>query len=132
MPTLLSLLDIPVPDTVEGVSLAREVTGEKSGELPDTAFLCMIPGMPDMVMEYTKLGLNNRCFGWRGVRTKTHTYIVDNGTAPGAEQQRLLYNNQADPYQLNPTLVRKGEEEYCYYSNILKGYLSKLNDRFLL
>lgn len=132
MPTLLELLDIAVPDTVQGTSLAGAVQGQKLCDEAQTAFLCMMPGMPDMVREYTRRGLYSRCFGWRGVRTKTHTYVVDNGTVPGQEQCRYLYDNINDPFQLSPVRLRAEDEENRKYEAVLRDYLTRLGDGFLL
>lgn len=46
--------------------------------------------------------VNPKSFGWRGIRTKTHTYVVDLGCEPEAKPRRLLYNNALDPYQMSP------------------------------
>ena len=92
----------------------------------------MLPGMPEMVRAYTSRGLNSRSFGWRGVRTLTHTYVVDNGTKPDAPQTRYLYDNVNDPLQMHPIKLAKGEAQDKKYEKILKQYLQQLNDEFLL
>lgn len=130
MPTLLELLDAPIPDTVEGVSLAPVLKGQQMEAEPQEVFLSMMPGMPDMVNEYLKLGLNSKCFGWRGLRTKTHTYVVDNGTKPGEERKRYLYDNVQDPYQLHPSCP--SDQEAADWDKILIRYLNELRDPFLM
>ncbi|MEG1686392.1 MAG: sulfatase [Angelakisella sp.] len=132
MPTLLGLLGLEPPSCVEGSNLAPAVYGALVEHAPETAFLCMIPGMPEMVHAYSARGLYNRSFGWRGIRTKTHTYIVDNGTQPGCPQQRYLYDNEHDPYQLSPMLLTVGSREDAQYEALLRPYLERLNDSFLL
>jgi Arylsulfatase A and related enzymes len=104
LPTLLDLLSIPVPETVEGISALRS---DK-----DMAFLCMLPGMPELIEPFKRLGLDSASFGWRGIRTKEFTYVIDNGTAPGVKQRRLYYDNVNDPYQLSPILLDR-EDEIC-------------------
>lgn len=136
MPTLLELLEIPVPETVEGQALGRFLLGghkEESGSLnePEHAFLCMFPGMPELVNPYRRLGMNPKSFGWRGIRTKTVTYILDRGTIPGAEPKRLIYHNDTDPYQLTPQQLRSDSPEARRYEGMLIEYLEKLNDPFL-
>lgn len=135
MPTLLELLDVPVPDTVEGQKLGRYI--RQNGifleeEQPDQAFLCMFPGMPELVNPYRRLGLNSKSFGWRGIRTKGITYVVDRGTTPGAPVRRLLYHNDQDPYQNHPQELEKDSFEAVVYDRIMKEYLEKLNDPFLM
>ena len=57
MPTILELLGIPVPNTVEGKGLSTfivngqkgEKKGEENADEPEHAFLCMMPGMPELV-----------------------------------------------------------------------------------
>lgn len=133
MPTLLGLLGIEKPDTVEGKDLQEFIRGEGDSEKePKHAFLCMFPGMPDMVDAYAKRGLYSKSFGWRGIRTKTATYVCDRGTVPGAEARRYLYHNDTDPYQLAPSELQADSEEAEMYEKILKEYLEKLKDPFLL
>lgn len=132
MPTLLELLDVAVPDTVQGKSFASLARGESMEEEPEHAFLCMMPGMPELVEEYRKLGLNNKAFGWRGIRTKEITYIVDNGTAPSETQRRLFYDNRKDPLQLNPIELDKESAMAKAYDEVIRSYLKKTRDPFLL
>ena len=142
MPTLLQLLDVELPDTIEGKALGSFITkavAKESPELaraaltePEHAYLCMFPGMPELVDPYRKLGMNPKSFGWRGIRTKTHTYVVDLGCKPGAEAKRLLYDNVQDPYQLHPQELSSLCPEAQTYDAILKEYLEQLNDPFLL
>lgn len=132
MPTLLELLDAPVPDTVQGVSLAACTKGESPEVEPDSVFLCMLPGMPDMVDRYRKIGLNSKSYGWRGLRTRECTYVVDNGTEPGTKPVRLLYDNVNDPYQQDPVALDREDERAVFYDRKLKNYLDQINDPFLL
>lgn len=132
MPTLLELLGADIPLTVQGVSLAACTRGEKMEQEPDSVFLSMIPGMPDMVEQYRKLGMNHKSYGWRGLRTKYHTYVADHGTSPGNSLQRLLYDNVKDPFQMNPVLLDYGDNRAIYYDRILHRYLKQINDPFLL
>lgn len=131
-PTLLGALGIEPPKCMEGTDLSLAIYGEKPENAPKTAFLCMLPGMPEMVRAYTSRGLNSRSFGWRGVRTHTHTYVVDNGTTPDTPQTRYLYDNKKDPLQLHPIKLQKGEPQDKKYEKILRKYLKQLNDEFLL
>lgn len=138
MPTVLEILGVPVPDTVEGQDLhsfildsQKENREGKAGE-PEDTFLCMMPGMPELVAPYRKLGLNPRAFGWRGIRTKSHTYIIDRGCTPGQEAKRLLYDNENDPYQMQPREIREGDPEAAHWDGIIKDYLRSLKDPFFM
>ncbi len=131
MPTILNLLGVPVPDTVEGRDLSPFILGTQ-GEEPQHAFLCMMPGMPELTGAYRKLGMDPKAFGWRGIRTKEKTYILDRGCVPGETPRRLLYDNIRDPYQLTPRLLSKDDPEAKVWDGIIKEYLQKLRDPFLM
>lgn len=132
MPTLLDFLGMEIPDTVEGRSFAAVLRDEEIGSEPADAFLCMIPGMPEMAAEYHRYGLNQKAFGWRAIRTKEALYVVDSGTQPGDPQRRLLYDLAADPYQMHPVLLDPKAEQAIFYDNRLRHYFEQLNDPFLL
>ena len=88
MPTLLSMSDISIPETVEGQDLSEEVLGIKPPS-EDRAALILCP---------SPFGQWSRKSGgkeYRGVRTKRYTYTRD------LKGPWLLYDNQKDPYQQN-------------------------------
>lgn len=131
MPTLLDLLDVDIPETVQGQSFLSILHNEQMDE-PETAFLSMIPGMPSLIEPYRKRGLNHKAFGWRGLRTKKYTYIIDNGCHPDDNQKRYLYDNQKDPYQLSPINLSIDDEQCKKYDGHINEYLQKIKDPFLL
>ncbi|MEK3854912.1 sulfatase family protein [Cytobacillus sp. FSL H8-0458] len=101
MPTLLSLMKLDVPDTVEGNDLSGCILNQQiSG--PEEAYMCAYPGRKEAIEAFQKAGLNNREYGWRAIRTHEFTYVIHHGYAPGDEQIRLLYDLQKDKYQLHP------------------------------
>lgn len=125
MPTLLDLLDVAIPETVQGQSFLSVLHNEQMEE-PETAFfLSMIPGMPSLIEPYRKRGLNHKAFGWRGLRTKKYTYIIDNGCHPDDNQKRYLYDNQKDPYQLSPINLSIDDEQSKKYDGHINEYLQK-------
>ena len=82
MPTLLDLADIPIPAAVEGISVADGARGaEFCGR--DTTFIHNTCPFIDPIPE------------WRGVRTTRYTY------ARTLQGPWMLYDNEADPYQMN-------------------------------
>ena len=83
MPTLLSLMGVEIPDTVQGYDLSGAARGE-GGIEPTSAYIANPMPFP---------GDQHEGGPWRGVRTKTHTYVEDE-SGPW-----LLYDNVADPYQ---------------------------------
>ena len=86
-PTVLDLLGFgdAIPGQVEGVSLAHRVlTG--AGETPSSQLYLKVPyGQPS--------------FGQRGVRTLSHTLVIDR--QDGDALKYTLFDNVSDPYQLN-------------------------------
>lgn len=131
MPTLLDLLDVEIPDCVEGISFKNILINEPMYE-PDSVFLSMIPGMPSLIEPYRKRGLNNKAYGWRGIRTKEYTYVVDNGCHPDKKQVRYLYDLKNDPMQLNPVVLDKNDGQSLMYDKKLHQYLELISDPFLL
>ncbi|WP_105614845.1 sulfatase family protein [Vallitalea okinawensis] len=127
MPTLLDLLNIEIPSSCEGKSLATLIKEGTMENEPKDALICMIPGLPALIEPFKKRGLNHKCFGWRGVRTKRYTYVVYNGLHPDDKQRRFLYDNVKDPYQMQPVEIDE------IFDNLHKGrsfsnpYLAHMN-----
>lgn len=87
LPTLLSLMGVECPSDVDGHDLSWAMLGE-TGYEPRSVFLTDLVPMDEGI----RLGINE----WRGVRTKRYTYARWlNG------EGWVLYDNLADPYQLN-------------------------------
>ncbi len=83
MPTLLSLMGVEIPDTVQGSDLSGAARGSGGFE-PTSAYIANPMPFP---------GDHHETGPWRGVRTKTHTYVEDE------HGPWLLYDNGADPWQ---------------------------------
>ncbi|MFQ5811420.1 MAG: sulfatase [Armatimonadota bacterium] len=81
MPTLLSLMGVAVPGSVEGTDLSPIAKGA-DGPRPESAFLQHACPFIERISE------------WRGVRTERYTYVR------ALEGPWLLYDNEKDPYQL--------------------------------
>ena len=84
MPTVLSLMGLPIPEDVEGMDLSRLATSG-CGPEPDAAFL--------QGMGHTYLWKDG--FEWRGLRDKRYTYAVYR-----RDRSELLFDNEADPLQI--------------------------------
>ncbi len=91
----------------------------------------MHPGMPELIAPYRERGLNSKAFGWRGLRTKSETYVINNGTHPDEPQLRLLYDLENDPYQLNPIVITQDNPICKRYDQQLKAYLKLIKDPFM-
>lgn len=84
MPTLLSLMHLECPPTVEGVDLSH-CARNKPGPEPDAAFM-QICGATAAWEDGHE---------WRALRDKRHTYA-----AYRADGKELLFDNRADPFQM--------------------------------
>ncbi|WP_284645141.1 sulfatase family protein [Paenibacillus silviterrae] len=133
MPTLLGLAGIPVPAAAEGIDVSCEIRGERQMDIA-SAFICAFPGRKDAMEQFTAQGLDNRQFGWRGIRTKRYTYVVHKGYLPGAKAERLLYDNEQDPYQMNPQVIGEvpGEGLARLLEQELRNWLERTRDPFIL
>lgn len=117
MPTVLGLLGVPVPNTVEGDDLTGHIRG---GDAPDDAALLAC---------YQPFGEWHRAGGgkeYRGIRTERYTYVRD------LEGPWLFFDNKEDPYQLR-NLVGSAEHTalQARLDAQLKAKLEKVGDEFL-
>jgi arylsulfatase A-like enzyme len=120
MPTLLSLCDVEIPKTCDGNDYSKLLTNKE--KINDDGVLiatyCATP-------EYLGENKYNKPCEFRGIKTKTHTYIRKHN-APW-----LLYDNIKDPYQTKNLIL-----PFCNtllqveLDNKLKALLLKYNDNF--
>lgn len=112
MPSLLELMGLEIPGSVEGTSFAKSMKGQKQIE-PKAAF------MQGMGHTYKWKDGDE----WRSLRDKQYTYAL---TINGNE---YLFDNLNDPYQMN-NLVKKEEyrQKTQYYREMLKDKMKNLND----
>jgi arylsulfatase A-like enzyme len=105
LPSLLSLCDIAIPDTIEGEDLAALFKGEQIQDERAALFMSVSP-------------FNATDFAaYRGVRTSRYSYVRD------SDRPWLLYDNQMDPFQLNNLI---GRPEYSELQASLEAELQKL------
>lgn len=132
MPTILELLDIPVPEVCQGYSHKRGMLGA-DGKAPEHMFLCSYPGSAELVREFSERGLTHKAYGWRGIKTKRYTYVISNGYHPEDGQTELLYDDLEDPYQLHPRTIEKTcqEPQIQRFRSLVKEYLELTQDPFL-
>lgn len=88
MPTLLGLLGVEAPETVDGLDLSRALRGDAGAASPDAVLLTNQFSSDEAA--------DQQMPEWRGIRTRTHTYVE---TAPG--EAWLLFDDVADPYQMH-------------------------------
>src|SRR5699024_5362814 len=104
MPTLLNLVDINVPDTVEGTDLSSLIKG-KVDQGPNEALISAFPGRAVAIKEFQEANQDNLEAGWRALRTNRYTYVIHKGYAPGEPMKTLLYDLDKDPFQIKPKLM---------------------------
>ncbi|WP_422661187.1 sulfatase [Paenibacillus sp. EC2-1] len=104
MPTLLRLLDLEIPMSVEGTDLSGFLLNREKGG-PEEAFISAYPGRKEVIEAFQEAGIDNREYGWRAVRTHDYTYVLHHGYAPGDKLVRYLYDLRTDPYQRQPERI---------------------------
>ena len=84
MPTLLSYMNLPIPETVEGINKKDEIQGIT---ISDEGSLMMGTG---------PTATYGNGHEWRAYRTKQYTYAIFKNP-----EKELLFDNQNDPLQMN-------------------------------
>ena len=115
LPSVLGLMGLPIPDSVEGMDLSRLAVG-KGGPEPGVAFL--------QGMGHTYQWIDG--FEWRGLRDKRFTYAVYR--RDGSEH---LYDNREDPRQkVNRAQDPAFRAKLAEYRDRLAAKRRALNDTF--
>ena len=115
MPTLLTLLGLPVPAEVEGTALAHSALGA-AGPEPSAAFL--------QGMGATAIFEDGH--EWRALRSRRHTYAIYR-----ADGEEHLYDNLADPYQQRNLAQEPAQRELLPdFRQQLRARMNALGDRF--
>jgi len=115
MPTLLSLMGLPVPKAVEGSDLSRLALG-KGGRQPEAAYMQAM-GTTAAWRDGTE---------WRGLRDKRYTYAVFH-----RDRSERLFDNLADPYQMKNLAGERGHRARLEsYRRQLSRWMKQHNDTF--
>ena len=112
-PTLLGLLGVVTPAAMEGRDLSGPLMGGAAAPGPHS--------IPIGEMVCCDQGVREGLVPWRGVRTKRHTY------ARSIEGPWVLYDNEADPYQLN-NLIGASNALQEELEATLRDWLARLDD----
>ncbi len=118
LPTLLSLSDIPIPESVEGRDFSATIEGGQDPSGGAALIYCPHP--------FGQFLREDGGREYRGLRTLNHTYARDlNGPW-------LLYDNHNDPFQLN-NLVNRAELQglQADLDALLHKKLAERGDEFL-
>ena len=115
MPTVLGLMDLPVPQAAEGTDLSHCALGQ-AGPEPEAALLQNTGACAAWRDGYE----------WRALRDKQFTYAVYR--RDGTE---LLLDNRNDPYQIhNLAADPKHAERLDHYRKMLQRRMHELGDDF--
>lgn len=115
MPTLLSMAGLPIPAKVEGVDLSHCAFG-KPGPEPEAAFM----------QNTGACAIWKDGHEWRALRGKRYTYAVYR-----RDRKELLFDNQADPYQLSNLAESPDHREtMSRFRDLLKKRMMELDDTF--
>jgi arylsulfatase A-like enzyme len=115
MPTLLSLMGLPIPSSIEGMDLSHAALG-KAGPEPEAAFL--------QGMGHTFQWRDGD--EWRALRDKRYTYAIMR-----VGRSEYLYDNRNDPYQMkNLANDPSHADTLTRFRDMLRRRMAKLNDTF--
>lgn len=115
MPTVLSLLDLPVSDQVEGMDISHILLGEEGPE-PEVALL----------QNTGACAVWEDGHEWRAVRDKKFTYAVYR-----VDGKELLFDNENDPDQMRNLAENSYHKNKLeYYRNCLRKKMELINDDF--
>jgi len=117
-PTLNAMTSPDGGAPMEGRDLSQALLGEQV-ETPDSVFLINVVTSDEAVTQ----GIQE----WRGIRTARHTYARFRDGSPW-----VLYDNEADPYQLNNLAEDQAHEDLLRDCEAtLQAWLDKTGDAFL-
>ena len=115
MPTLLSLMELPIPEGVEGIDLSHRILG-KEGSEPEAAFMMGTGAVADWEDGHE----------WRALRSKRYTYAIYR-----VDGKEFLFDNIEDPYQMKNLVEDPFHKEILeYFRSLLKRKMKELGDRF--
>jgi arylsulfatase A-like enzyme len=118
MPTLLGLCEITIPAGVQGTDFSGLLLGHAVKDLPESAFI----NLPASFSEARRYGFA----AYRGVRTKSHTYVRS------LDGPWLLYDNRLDPYQMHNLCNQPASRDtQAELEHQLQEWLARLGDEFL-
>ncbi len=115
MPTLLSMVGLPIPSKVEGFDLSHCALG-KPGPEPEAAFM----------RNTGACAIWEDGYEWRALRSKRYTYAIYR-----KDRSELFFDNTADPYQLKNLASNPDHQDTMkQFRAMLKERMEKLGDTF--
>lgn len=137
MPSLLGLMGCEIPAGRHGRDYSPIMRGQPMAR-PEHAFLALNSGAPEPGMTPHDFP-DERGQYWRGVRSARYTYAIVDGTERSIYHggrgprfpdgvNRVLFDNEADPYQMQPIYQHPVMDEL---HDALRHWLTGLGDDFL-
>jgi len=115
MPTILSLMDLKIPEDVEGMDLGSCALGRKGPE-PQAA----------MLQNTGACAAWENGHEWRALRDKRYTYAVYR-----VDKSELLFDNKNDPYQMTNLAADPGHvKTLARFRKMLAAKMRYINDTF--
>ena len=126
LPTLCSLCGLDIPEGIDGVDLSDAVI-DRAGRTARNEVL-----MGTYVSGYNTFTSGEPYLEWRGVHTGRWTYFRWLRRPEHAETDEELYDNDADPYQMNNLVFSADHAELLdSLRNKLADLLDEAHDDFL-
>lgn len=114
-PTLLSMLNLPMPAGLQGMDLSRRAMG-KPGPEPDAAMMMITGATADW----------SPGFEWRAVRDKQYTYAIYR-----RDRSELLFDHAADPHQMSNLVTAPAHADALHrLRNSLAQKMDAIHDTF--
>lgn len=115
MPTLLGLMNLPIPSEVEGADISQTLLGKSEAEIP----FAFLQGMG-------ATAIFEDGHEWRAIRTNQYTYAIYRD-----DQSEYLFDNLADPYQMHNLVDDASHADILAECRAhLKQKMADLNDTF--
>ena len=119
LPTMLGMSGLTVPDGLDGEDISEVILGSKEDDREAALVTCVQP-----FGQWSRRGHGGREF--RGIITKKYTYAQD------LSGNWLLFDNVADPYQLNNLIGNSSFDDISEeLEELLSRELKRLGDDFL-
>lgn len=142
VPTLLGLMGSGIPAGRHGRDYSRTLLGLEQQD-PEYLFLGYNSGTPEPGMTPFDFP-DERGRYWRGARSRRYTYAIVDDTprsafhGPDAKTRlpdgvnRVLYDNEADPWQMNPIYPGQGHDEImAAHHAAVAAWLNEIGDDFI-
>ena len=125
-PTLLGLMDITIPPSVEGRCLADWLICGKRPE-NEAVYSSAYISRDNFLEAYREKGLDPKRSGWRCIRTPEYKYTIEKGYLPEDVPRYLLFNRKADPYEINP-LISNSPWEHSLMAQMHRRLIKHLEE----